>query len=151
METSSHFLPSGSVLQIQPPGASDAHGMAAGVPLPRQDEVFAPQPRHQRAVGLDQLGVIAGQDVERFAVRPQQHRVRPMFAAAGEVAKLFELVELIVAVGSADAIKAAWIFAGAIDDDVQAVERPEKALGLADIDVDRLDLGARRLPQRAAA
>ncbi len=37
-------------------------------------------------VRLDELRVIAGHDVERFAVRPQEHGMRPVLAAAGDVA-----------------------------------------------------------------
>ena len=83
---------------------------------------------------------VAGDDVERLAVGREDHRVRAVLAAAVELAEQLDLVERVVAVGVADAVEPALVLPAAVDDDVEAVERPEQALRLADLDVDRLDL-----------
>ena len=58
------------------------------------------------------LGGVAGHDVERLAVGRQDHRVRPVLAAAVELAQQLDLVEPVVAVGVADAVQAAVVLAG---------------------------------------
>ena len=66
-----------------------------------------------------------------------------MFATAGNVLQLFDLVVLIVAIGVAAAIKSAsW---AAVADDVQRVKRIEQSLcagdlAIANLHVKQLDL-----------
>ena len=64
-----------------------------------------------------------------------------------DLEEAFGLVEHVVAVGVADPIEAARVLLDRVDDDIEAVERPEQPLGLADRDRDRLDLDlGRRAP-----
>src|SRR2546430_1189354 len=64
-----------------------------------------------------------------------------VFAFAVDLAEELYLVESIIVVGGANAIQAAGILLAAIDDDIETVECPEQALGLADVGRDLLDLG----------
>ena len=124
---------------------------AAAVDHARQEVVLAPDLRHQRAGGLGQVRGIAGHDVERLAVGREDHRVRAVLAPAVELAQRLDLVEPVVAVGVADAVEPAVVPPAAVDDHVEAIERPEQPVGLADRDVDRLDLDRRRPSPRPAA
>ena len=76
--------------------------------------------------------------VKRFAgATTPTGREGPVFAGAlVEFSQHLDVVELVVAVGVADTIKALGEFA-AIDDDVEAVECVEESLGVAEIDVDQ--------------
>ena len=122
----------------------------------RGSRLSSPQTRGtSEPVELGQPRGVAGDDVKRLAVGRQDHGVRAVLAAAVELAQELDLVELVVAVGVAYAIEPALVYLAAVDDDVQAVERPQQALGLADWHVDRLDLdldacGADRCGQRDA-
>ena len=72
--------------------------------------------------------------------------MRAVLAAAFELAEQLDLVELVVAVRCrCTRYRPLVVLLAAVDDDVEAVERPEQPLGLADVDVDRLDLRRRRV------
>ena len=58
--------------------------------------------------------------------------MRPVLAAAVELAQQLDLVEPVVAVGVADAVEPAVVLLAAVDDHVEAVEGPEQPVGLAD-------------------
>ena len=76
----------------------DADRVAAGVPLPRQEQVFAPVLRQAAVLEIGgRLGVVAADDVERLAVRREADRVRPVLAAALECLQLLDLIENVVA------------------------------------------------------
>ena len=102
--------------------------------MPRQQVVLAPDAaaRASRSSSVS-LRLVAADDVERLAVGAEEDRVRAVLAAAVDLAQQLDLVEHVVAVGVADAVQpAARTCRPRVDDDVQAVERPEQALGLAD-------------------
>ena len=120
-------------------GGHPSAGMSAGVPLPRQQQVFAPVFRQPAGVDFWQVGVIAADDVNRLAVGRKPQRVRPVFAAAGQRSEFGHFVVLIVAVGVAAAIQPAA--RAAVDRDVQAVERTQQAMGRGDLHAQLLDLG----------
>ena len=66
--------------------------------------------------------------------------MRAVFAAAISQMQQLDRVELVVAVGVADAIQAVLGAVAAVDHHVQAVERPQQALGRADLSGDFFDL-----------
>ena len=66
--------------------------------------------------------------------------VRAVLAAAAQDVQALDLVEPVIAVGIGDPIEPAAVPAPFVDDDVQAVERPEQPVSFADRSVDRRDL-----------
>jgi hypothetical protein len=90
------------------------------------------------AVG--EFGVVAVDDVEGFLVGGEEDGVGAVFAAALDAAELVGLVELVVAVGVAEAPEslAAGLF---VDHDVEAVEGVEEAVGAADFGREFFDFG----------
>ncbi len=76
--------------------------------------------------------------------------MRPVLAALVELAEQFHLVELVVTVGVADAVKPAALERLVGDHYIKAVER-EQALRVADLHVEHLHLRLRgRCPGGAA-
>ena len=141
----------GLTRQMWPPGAFSSVMKPAPSTM-RGSRLSSPQMRGtSEPSSAGQPRGIAGDDVERLAVGCQDHRVRAVLAAAVELAQELDLVEPVVAVGVADAIEPAVILPAAIDDHVEAVERPEQAVGLADRHVDRLDVDRSGLRCRSAA
>ena len=124
----------------------DAAGVAAGVPLPRQDVIFAPVLRHAAVLEVRRrLRVVAADDVERLAVGREPHRVRAVLAAALERLQLLDLVEHVVVLRRRDAIQPAA--GAAVAHDVQrrpcATAAPARAVIFAGILLDlRLLVGA---------
>ena len=69
--------------------------------------IFAPNRRHAAGGELRELRLIAAHDEQRLAVGREQHRVRPVLAAAPlKRPQHFRFVELAVAVGVARRDKA---------------------------------------------
>lgn len=86
--------------------------------MARQEVIFAPELRHRRVVErIHHLRAVAANHVERLTVGAEQHGVRTMLAAAVDLAKLLDLVELVVLVRVGHAVEAALVFASLVDDD----------------------------------
>src|SRR5579884_1513780 len=66
--------------------------------------------------------------------------MRPMLAVAVDRAQQLDLVQLVVAMAGADTVQAAVIAPALVDDDIEAVEGPEQALGFTDGCLDLLYL-----------
>ena len=125
--------------------------MAAGVPHPRDEQVFVPVGRHAaRAIwrqfhpplrGADarkslwlgevldlkrHLRVVAADDDEFCPVGREHDGMRTVFTAAAECAELLDRVERVVLVRVSDAVEPAA--GAAVADDIETVEGPEEAL-----------------------
>ncbi len=134
------FLPLGVELVDAAAGGRHASHESVAVGHGGQQVVAFPDLGHVRAGQVGQLGAVAGDEVEALAVGGRDDGVWAVLASAVELAKLVDLVERAVAIGIAHPVEAAFVLLAPVDDDVEAVERPEQALGLADGHIDRLDL-----------
>src|SRR5207253_6580791 len=95
-----------------------------------------PIQRHSRRVEIRELRRVTADHVKRLPVRREEDRMNAVLAAAVELAQQFDFIEAVVAVGIAHAIKTA---AGVlVDHDVEAVERVEESVRLADWHIDGL-------------
>ena len=138
-------MPSGETLADEPAGRLLVGHEAPFPSVIRGRRLSSPQVlRHVGSGEVRHLGRVAGDHVERLPVRRQDHGMRPVLAAAFELPEHLDLIERVVGVGIGDPVKPAGELAPVVDDDIEAIERPEQALGLADGDVDRLDLDVRR-------
>src|SRR5437763_16847636 len=100
--------------------------------------------------------MVAEDDVERLAVRPEPQCMRSVLAAALNRLQLGHLVELASALGITQAVQTAA--RPAVDRDVQAAEGVEQPLRGGNLDVEAFDLcrlvaadGRRRDPAQAFA
>jgi hypothetical protein len=111
------------------------------VPHPRQQLVFLPDPRNVALGKLWNVRVVAGTDIDRLAVRPQDQRVRPMLArrAAGFQDDVRAL-EAVIAVRVGQAIQETFALRPrGLTHHVQTVERVEQALSVSDLVADHFD------------
>ena len=114
---------------------------AVAVGHPRQQVVFAPGVRHARAAVVHDLGAVAHNHVQRLAVGRKQHGMRAVFAAAGNLAQQFHVVQAVIVPAGPYAVQATFIMLSMVDHDVEAIERPEETMCLANRGIDFLDLG----------
>ena len=89
-------------------------------------------------IDLRQLGRVAADDVERFAVRGEDDRMHAVLAAAPDLAEELDLVVPVVAIGVAHAIEA--VGAPLVHHHVKAVEGVEQPVGAGEVHSDRLGL-----------
>ena len=130
----------------------DSHGMAVGVPQPRDEQIFVPvggQPagslRGQFHAALGgahaaerlrfgdvfhlkrHLRVVAADDEQLRAIGGKLDVVWPMLAAPFEFAEFLDAIERVIAVGVAHAIEAAA--RPAVADDIERIKGPQETLG----------------------
>ena len=114
----------------------------------RKEQVFVPVPWYTRCGQLGEFRVVAADDDQSLAVARLEHGMRAVLAAASQCAQERDMVELSIAVAVGDSIEPAGVLLPAVDHHIEAVERPQQALCLANIDPDRLDLDRRPAPDR---
>jgi hypothetical protein len=113
--------------------------VAVAVPLPREQLVFlVVLVRGVWRRVVDPADEIAEHHVD-LVVRPEDDRVRPVFAVLGEVLEQLHVVELVGAFGVPATVQPVPA-AGAGPHHVQAVEGVQEAHRLADREVEVLDL-----------
>ena len=127
----------------------DATHEVVAIGHPRQQVIFAPNRWHFRRVVLRHLRLIATNEREPFAIGVRQNRVRAVFATrAAELHDHLDFVQRVVVFRRCYAVKcglelrAARQFAMRVGHHVQRIERPQQALGIADVGGELFDLRA---------
>ena len=109
-------------------GGEFVFGVAAGVPHAREEVVLVPTDGAGFFHAGGEVGVVAVGEINGLAVGREGEGVGAVFAAALHLAEEFEFIELIVAVGVAQAPEAAFVWRFT-DHDVETVEGVEEAVG----------------------
>ena len=102
--------------------------MTAGVPHAGEEVIFVPGDGARFIKVGGQIGVVAVGEVDGLAVGGEGEGMGAVFAAAAHFAEVFDLVELVVAIGVAEAPDA-LLGGDFVDHDVEAVEGVEQAVG----------------------
>ena len=87
--------------------------------------IFSPVQRDAGSIDLGRSGVVAGDQVNGFAVGGQQHGMDAMVATSSHAAELIHLVQLVVPIRVGHSIQAALNFSFVVvDPDVERIEGP---------------------------
>ena len=106
------------------------------------ERVFAPAFRDPTGVVFRQLGLVAADDVEGFAIGAGDDGVGAVLAAVFlKFAEEFDGVELVIAIGVFQTIKAAASMGLVVDHDVEGIEGVAHSPGVTDIEIDLFDVG----------